>query len=103
MPDSPINGVPWTLGEYIKLHGGNQNRSKKVWGINIPIDVEEDGMKSHDSVSYHNVHINSEYIIRNCIVQKYGKVLHLVNFVPNLKSAISCIMLDLHACHDIII
>ncbi len=50
MPDSIINGVPWTLGEYIKLHGGNQNRSKKVWGINIPIDVEEDGMKTHDSV-----------------------------------------------------
>ena len=50
VPDSPINGVPWTLGEYIKLHGGNQNRSKKVWGINIPIDVEDDGMKSHDPV-----------------------------------------------------
>ena len=26
VPDSPINGDPWTLGEYIKLHGGNQNR-----------------------------------------------------------------------------
>ena len=50
MPDSLINGNPWTLGEYIKLHGGNQNRSKKVWGINIPIDVEDDEMKSHDSV-----------------------------------------------------
>ena len=65
MPDSPINGVPWTLGEYVKLHGGNHNRSKKVWGINIPIDVEEDGMKSHDSVSYHNIHINSDCIIHN--------------------------------------
>ena len=26
--DSPINGIPWTLGEYIKLRRGNQNRNK---------------------------------------------------------------------------
>ena len=100
VPDSPINGVPWTLGEYIKLHGGNQNRSKKVWGINIPIEVEEDGMKSHDSVSYHNVHINSDYIIHNCVAQKCGKVLHSGELCAKF---ISCIMLDLHACHYIII
>ncbi len=60
MPDSLINGNPWTLGEYIKLHGGNQNRSKKVWGINIPIDVEDDEMKSHDSVIDCNIS-HSEY------------------------------------------
>ena len=38
---------PW------RIHGGNQNQSKKVWGINIPTDVEEDvaANKSDDAVS----------------------------------------------------
>ena len=32
VPDSPITGnIPWTLGDYIKHHGGNQNRGKGIW------------------------------------------------------------------------
>ena len=42
MPDSLIEEKPWTLGEYIRQHGGNQNRSKKVWGICIPVGIEEE-------------------------------------------------------------
>ena len=41
VPDIPINNEPWSLGEYIKLNGGSVNRSKKCWGIYVPIDVEE--------------------------------------------------------------
>ena len=42
VPDTQINNKPWTLGEYLQLNGGNQNRSKRVWGICIPIGLEED-------------------------------------------------------------
>ena len=49
--NSPIGDNPWTLGEYITQHGGNKNRSKKVWGICIPAGMEEDGFSTNDSVS----------------------------------------------------
>lgn len=55
VPDIPINNEPWTLGEYIKLKGGSVNRSKKCWGIYVPIDAEEKstvvGSSTLDSVS----------------------------------------------------
>ena len=41
VPDAEICGHPWTLGEYIHLHGGTQNMSKKTWGVLIPIDDGE--------------------------------------------------------------
>lgn len=31
----------WTLGEFVKLNGGVTTRSKKTWGIYIPIDVDD--------------------------------------------------------------
>ena len=39
--DCPLNDKPWSLGEYIKQHGGTQNRSKKIWGVHIPDGIEE--------------------------------------------------------------
>ena len=51
VPDAPINNKPWTLGDYIQQNGGNQNRSKKVWGVCIPIGLEEAGPSTHDSVN----------------------------------------------------
>lgn len=52
VPDSPIGDEPWKLGEYIRQHGGNQNRSKKVWGICIPVGIEDGtSMNTSDSVS----------------------------------------------------
>lgn len=49
--DSPINGKPWNLGDYIQQNGGNQGRSKKVWGICIPVGLEEEaGPSTRDSV-----------------------------------------------------
>lgn len=51
VPDYPINGKPWSLGEYIHQNGGNQGRSKKVWGVCIPIGLEEAG-QSNDSVRF---------------------------------------------------
>ena len=42
VPDSLIEEKPWTLGEYIRQHGGNSNRSKKVWGICVPVGIEEE-------------------------------------------------------------
>lgn len=53
VPDSPINGEAWTLGEYIHQNGGTQNRNKKVWGICIPVGLEENqaGPSTEDSVS----------------------------------------------------
>ena len=41
VPDTEICGRPWTLGEYTRLNGGTQNRSKNTWGILVPIDDEE--------------------------------------------------------------
>ena len=64
------------------------------------IKVKEESREKHDSVSYHNVHINSDYIIHNCVAQKCGKALHSGELCAKF---ISCIMLDLHACHYIII
>jgi hypothetical protein len=49
VPDSPINGKPWNLGDYIDQNGGNQNRSKKVWGVCIPIGLEEAGAEAGPS------------------------------------------------------
>ena len=51
VPDTLINDESWTLGEYIKHHGGSQNRGKKVWGIHIPFDVDDEHLTSEDSVS----------------------------------------------------
>lgn len=48
--DSPLGNNSWSLGEYIKQHGGTQNRSKKVWGICIPCGLEESDMTTSDSV-----------------------------------------------------
>ena len=39
--DSEINGQPWSLGQYIIQIGGNQNRSKRVWGVYIPTGFDE--------------------------------------------------------------
>lgn len=50
VPDIPINNEPWSLGEYINLNGGSVNRSKKCWGIYVPIDVDEND-NTLDSVS----------------------------------------------------
>ena len=51
VPDSPIGDEPWTLGRYIYYHGGSLNRGKKVWGINIPYD-DDDERNTEDSVRY---------------------------------------------------
>lgn len=40
---APIGEKPWSLGEYVRQHGGTQNRNKKVWGICIPVGLEEEG------------------------------------------------------------
>lgn len=48
--NNPIGDKPWTLGEYVKNYGGKPNRSKKVWGLNIPIDIDEE-ITTDDSVS----------------------------------------------------
>ena len=42
VPNLPIDNQLWTLGEYIKLNGGSLNRSKKLWGIYVPFDVDEE-------------------------------------------------------------
>ena len=47
--DSPLEDKPWTLGEYTRQHGGSQNRSKRVWGIVIPYDIDE-AVDTSDSV-----------------------------------------------------
>ena len=54
VPDLSIGDEPWTLGEYIKRNGGAQNRSKKVWGIYIPADVDiySEEAPTTDSVSF---------------------------------------------------
>ncbi len=35
-----LDDQPWTLGKYIQQNGGTQNRSKRVWGIYIPVGLE---------------------------------------------------------------
>ena len=40
MVDASLDNKPWSLGEYIKLHGGSQNRSKKKWAVGIEETVE---------------------------------------------------------------
>ena len=47
--DSPLGEKSWMLGEYIRQNGGTQNRSKRVWGICIPVDEYENS--SEDLVS----------------------------------------------------
>jgi hypothetical protein len=47
VPNLEIDSQPWTLGEYIKLNGGSLNRSKKLWGIYIPFDVDEESEFEH--------------------------------------------------------
>ena len=51
VPDAKICGRPWTLGEYIHLNGGVQNRSKKTWGILVPVDDEDTAFSTADSVT----------------------------------------------------
>ena len=46
VPDSQIDDSPWTLGKYVQHHGGNRNRGKKVWGLYIPFDADEDEFES---------------------------------------------------------
>ena len=36
------DGKPWTLGGYVEEIGGVSVRSKKTFGIYIPLDVEEE-------------------------------------------------------------
>ena len=43
-----ICGKQWTLGEYIKYNGGTSNRSKKVWGLLV--EEEEDDEPCFTSV-----------------------------------------------------
>lgn len=40
VPNMSIDGAPWTLGEFIRQNGGSSSRSKKVWGVLVPIDEE---------------------------------------------------------------
>ena len=47
VPDTEILGHPWTLGEYIRINGGIQNRSKKTWRILVPIDDEATSCKNY--------------------------------------------------------
>lgn len=51
VPDSPIGGNKWTLGEFIRRNGGSKNRSKKVWGVYVPVGFDEAEMTTSDSVS----------------------------------------------------
>lgn len=51
IPDNLILGEAWTLGGYIAQNGGTKNRSKKIWGVGIPIGLEEAGPSTSDSVS----------------------------------------------------
>lgn len=51
IPDVPIGGKPWTLGEFIRQNGGSQNRGKKSWGVDVPIGHEDAGMSTSDSVN----------------------------------------------------
>lgn len=62
--DSLINDQPWTLGEFIQQNGGNQNGSKRVWGVHIPIGLEEAeaGPSTRDSVNISR-HIELKIII----------------------------------------
>ena len=47
-----IEDKPWTLGGYIEINGGKQSRSKKTWGLVIPVDEEENSStEAKDSVS----------------------------------------------------
>lgn len=66
VPDSPIGDEPWSLGGYIAQNGGTQNRSKKVWGVAIPVGMDEAGPSTSDSVS---VLINQCIIIRLICMQ----------------------------------
>ena len=51
IPNAPIHDLPWSLGEYVKYNGGTQNRSKKVWGVLIPDNDDENNPPStRDSV-----------------------------------------------------
>ena len=51
IPDAPIGINPWSLGEFIKQNGGNQNRSKKSWEVEVPFGHEEMKTSTSDSVS----------------------------------------------------
>ena len=53
VPNIPICGKPWNLGDYVLYNGGTQNRSKKVWGVLVPIDDDEPNrsLVTVDSVS----------------------------------------------------
>ena len=63
VPDSPINDKPWNLGDFIQQNGGNQNRSKKVWGVCIPIGLEEAGPSTQDSINiYFIIDLTLKYL-----------------------------------------
>ena len=42
VPDLPISEKPWTLGSYIEHNGGTSNRSRRLWGLYVPSDLESD-------------------------------------------------------------
>lgn len=64
VPDRPIGDESWSLGEYIEQNGGTQNRSKKVWGVAIPIGLEEAVPSTSDSVRQnYNVIVFYNYLV----------------------------------------
>lgn len=52
VPNQPFADNAWTLGNFVKFNGGTANRSKKVWGIYIPVGADDlsYGMKSQSAV-----------------------------------------------------
>ena len=50
VPNIPICGKQWNLGDYVLYNGGTQNRSK---GLLVPIDADEpnQSLVTFDSVS----------------------------------------------------
>lgn len=62
VPDSPINDKAWNLGDYIQQNGGNKSRSKKVWGVCIPIGLEEAGPSTCNSVNIYLVDCTEYYL-----------------------------------------
>ena len=48
--DTPLRcNKPWTLGNYVEEIGGVSVRGKKIFGISIPIDVEEEEVCSNST------------------------------------------------------
>lgn len=48
--NGPIGEKPWSLGEFVEQNGGCKNRSKRVWGLYIPVGMEDARPTTSDSV-----------------------------------------------------